>query len=92
MGRHSSVTSNPGRMETRLAAELLGRRFESWPVEAGGGAAAAMLTGVRTADQKFCSRLHIHLATAHPETSMSLHCLDPCLPLTKNPKCVFLSD
>ena len=38
MGRHITVTSNPGRMVTHLTAEFLGRRFESWSVDAGGGA------------------------------------------------------
>ena len=49
-------------------------------------------TRVRTADQKVCGQLHYHSATTNPDTICSPHCLDPCLPLTKNPKCVFLSD
>ena len=49
-------------------------------------------TRVQTADQKVCGRLHYHSATACPENSSPPHCLEPGLPLTKNPNCVFLSD
>ena len=91
-GRHICVTSTPGRMVTHPAAEFLGRRFESWSVDAGRGAAAVLATGFEPPTKKFCSCLHYHSATANPETNCFPHCLDPCLPLTKNPKCVFLSD
>ena len=43
-------------------------------------------TRVRTADQKLCSPLLYHGASAHSATVCSPHYLDPCLPLTKNPK------
>ena len=42
MGRHTYDTPSSGRMVMHPAAEFLGRRFESWPVDAGGGAAAIL--------------------------------------------------
>ena len=76
--RHTQLWSSGNAPSCRI----LGRRFESWSVDA----------RVRTAPQKVCGRLHYHSATAYAEISRSPHCLDPCLPPTKNPKCVFLSD
>ena len=69
---------------------LLDRRFESLSVDC--HRRRRRPTGVGTADQKVCGRLHYHSATACPEDSFPPHCLGPRLPLTKNPNCVFLSD
>ena len=79
-----------GRMVTHSAAEFLGRRFKSCSGRR--RRCGIGRTGVRTANQKVCSHLHYHSATANPDTCCSPNCLYPCLLLTKNPKCVFLSD
>ena len=73
--------------------KVLGRRFESWLVDCRRPCRRHLRpTRVQTADQKVCVRLHYCSATACPENSGPLHCLEPGLPLTKNPNCVFLSD
>ena len=65
----------------------LGQRLESWSVDCLWRRHRHVRpTGVGTADQKICGRLHYHLATACPENSSPPHCLETGLPLTKNPK------
>ena len=92
VGRHIAVTINPDRMVMQptvtiwsAVQSLLGdchrRRRRHFPP-----------TEVRTADQRVCIRLHYHSTTAYPENTFPPHCLEPSLPLTKNPNCVFLSD
>ena len=44
MARHTCRTSSSSRMVMHLAAEFLGRRFQSWLVVAGGSAAAMLAT------------------------------------------------
>ena len=73
---------------TGLGCRFLGRRFESWSVDAAGGAAAVLAT----ADPKVYGRLHHQSATASPDSYGALDCLDPCVLLTKNPKGVLLCD
>ena len=87
MGRHIYVTSSPGQMvqNFRSVVRILVGGCRQRRRHIG-------RTGVRTADQKVCGRLHYHSATTYCETSRSPHCLDPCPPLTKDPKCVFPSD
>ena len=91
-GRQVCATFALGQMVTHPAADF-------WPaVRSLVGArrrrrrCRIVRTNVGTADQKSSGRLHYHSATAKSVTVCSLHCLDPCLPLTKNPNCVFLSD
>ena len=72
---------------------VLGWRLESWSVASRQRRCCHLRpTGVRTADQKVCGGLHYHSAAVCPEGSSPPHCLEPGLPLTKNPDCVFLSD
>ena len=47
---------------------------------------------VRTADPKVCGWMRYHPAIACPEDNGPPHCLEPSLPLTKNPHSVLLSD
>ena len=63
----------------RLSGRLLSATLLPW------------LAGVGTADLKVCGRLHYHSATACSDIGRPPHCLEPSLPLTKNPNCVFLS-
>ena len=82
MGRHVTVTSNLQKFRSAVRI-LVGRLLPAAPLRP---------TRVRTTDQKVCGRLHYHSATACPDSSSPPHCLEPGLPLTKNPNCVFLSD
>ena len=71
---------------------ILGRRFQSCSVDAGSGAAAMLAApGFEPPTKKFAAAC-ITIRPLVAETRISPHCLDQCLPLTKNPKCVFLSD
>ena len=77
-GRHICVTATPGRMVTHPTANFLGRRFESWWVDAGGGGAAAVL-----AAQGF--EPHYHSATANCNQLFS-PLLGPMSATDKKPK------
>ena len=65
-----------------LGRRLLGRRFESWSVDAGGGAAAILAAPGFAAPAKKSAAACITIRPLRILTSAT----------DKNPKCVFLSD
>ena len=73
---------------------ILGRRFESWSVNAGGGTAAIFAAaGFELPTKKFA----VACITIRPlpilRPSSSPHCLNPCLPVTKTQSvCFCLTD
>ena len=87
-GRHLYVTFTLGRMVTHPTADFL--VGGSNPGVGPPAATPLLCWPYQGLNRRGC--LHYHSATADSETTCSPHCWEPCLPLTKKPKCVFLSD
>ena len=88
-----SATASPLVQWYRGQRTARSRWFESWSTDfCGGAAASSHRTRVRTADTRACGRMHYHSATTDSGNQHRPDCFIKCLLLTKNPKCVFLSD